>query len=49
MWWNCNGERMPIRFGDWSRAGSAGVAALGLDIVRGHVGTGIGFRLAYIS
>jgi len=49
MWWNCDGERMPIRFGHWDRAGDAGVAALYLYNVRGSVGSSVGFRLAYIS
>ncbi len=49
MWWNCDGERMPVRFGDWDNAGNAGVAALHLDGVRGFVNTDFGFRLAYIS
>jgi len=40
---------MPFRFGDWNCAGSAGVAALSLNDVRGDVRTSVGFRLAYIS
>ncbi len=49
MWWNCAGERLPIRFGDWNYAADAGVAALSLSYARAGVNTNIGFRLAYIG
>jgi len=49
MWWNCSGEMLPRRFGNWGSAGHAGVAALILLHVRGYVDTSLGFRLAYIS
>lgn len=49
MWWDCAGERIPRRFGVWSYAGDAGVAALGLSGLRTSVYTYLGFRLAYIG
>lgn len=49
VWWDCSGERIPRRFGTWSSAGLAGVAALNLSSVRSGVGTGFGCRPAYIG
>jgi len=49
MYWNCAGERIPFRFGDWSDAAIAGVAAMYLNLLRTVVSTGIGFRLAYLG
>ena len=49
MYWNCAGERVPIRFGNWSNAGVGGVAALNLTGLRTGVGADVGFRLAYFG
>ena len=49
IWWNCAGERLPIRFGPWSDAGGAGVAALHLGALRSYVDTSVGSFLAYIG
>ena len=49
VWWNCAGERLPVRFGTWGSAAGAGVAALNLSDLRTVVGTDIGVRLAYIG
>jgi len=42
-------ERIPVRFGNWSDAADAGVAALTLGGARSYAGVNVGFRLAYIS
>lgn len=49
VWWDCSGERIPIRFGVWDYAGYDGVAALFLSSVRSNVDTSLGFRPAYIG
>ncbi|WP_211101347.1 hypothetical protein [Niveispirillum sp. SYP-B3756] len=41
-----HGERLPIRGGDWSSGGSAGLFALNFN--NGRTGTGFGFRPAFI-
>jgi len=42
-------EAVPLRFGVWSYAGTAGVGALSLGFLRTSVYSTFGFRLAYIS
>lgn len=49
FYFDTNGERVPLRFGNWGSGADAGVACLNLNSVRSHVDTYIGFRLAYIS
>lgn len=48
-WFDATGERLPVRGGSWDYGSGAGVFALGLDYPRSSVGTGIGFRSAFIS
>ena len=49
FWFRNNGERLPIRGGDWSNTSSAGVFALNLHNPRSHVGTHLGFRAALVE
>ena len=49
FYFNTDGERVPLRFGDWGNGAGAGVAALGLANARTNAHTGLGFRLAYIG
>ena len=49
LYYNTDGERMPIRFGTWNNAGGAGVAALNLNDVRTDANAHISFRPAYIG
>jgi hypothetical protein len=49
FWFDTTTERIPFRFGSWSYAGDAGVAALYLSSPRTFVDTSVGFRLAYIG
>lgn len=49
LYYNNEGERLPIRGGSWGSASSAGVAALYLYYGRTYRSTGRGFRPAYFE
>lgn len=46
---NMNGERPPLRGGDWNNAASAGVFALNLYHARSHANTAFGARPAFVN
>lgn len=48
-YFNTDGERIPFRFGTWSHAGDAGVAALFLHYLRSSAYACLVFRLAYVG
>lgn len=48
-WWRNFGERIPLRGGDWSLGGNAGVFALSLYSARRTRGWSIGFRPAFVN
>ena len=47
FWWDCSGERVPIRGGSYNGASDAGASALNLLNLRSNVGGRIGFFSAY--
>ena len=47
-WADVTGERLPVRGGSWNYSASAGVSALALIVDRGHAGTDIGARPAFV-
>jgi hypothetical protein len=49
LYFNTDGERLPIRFGYWGSGAAAGVACLILTNGRTVTNTSVGFRPAYIS
>lgn len=49
LWIDNNKERLPVRGGDWYYGSDAGLFALLLGLPRSIVGTGLGFRPAYIG
>ena len=49
LYFNTDGERLPIRFGGWGTGAVAGVAYLNLTNGRTNASTTLGFRPAYIS
>lgn len=48
FWFTATDERMALRGGYWYYGASAGVFALRLDTGRSDVGTGVGFRPAFV-
>ena len=48
FWINEEGERLPLRGGDWNSGSGAGAAALRLLRVRSHSNTNLGFRPAFV-
>lgn len=44
-----NGERLPVRGGDWSSGAAAGVFAVNLNSPRSGAGAAVGFRAAYVG
>ncbi|EJG1803539.1 hypothetical protein BS057_RS10165 [Vibrio parahaemolyticus] len=49
FYWNLDGERFPIRGGNWGGASIAGPAALNCNSPRSSTGSDIGFRSAFVS
>jgi len=49
FWAGIHGERLPVRGGSWGYGAGAGVFALTLSDPRSFVGTGVGFRAAYVG
>ncbi|MBY3671854.1 hypothetical protein HKH62_04635 [Vibrio cholerae] len=49
FYYNTDGERLPVRRGNWGDAGSAGPAALNLFYARSNRYSSIGGRLAFVS
>lgn len=49
FWGRNNGERLPLRGGEWNSGGAAGVFALNLFNPRTNFSTFIGFRSAFVS